>query len=233
MKSVLKFVMLMVAVPFLCGTALLIGYVILVALTIPQLPAWAQPGVTAWLFDIPQDSEAGDNGTYGDTAPTIQGRVEWDDYVGPEGDIHGLPLWGPLKHWSDTYDKPLLGCIFHDPFYSDHTGADFPVNSGTPIHATMGGRVVWAGENGPWGNLVVIENGDYQVWYAHLESFNVAPGQIVGYGDVVGASDNTGNSSGPHLHYGIKQRTGKDSYVWVNPQLFFDPDGVINFGCSD
>jgi murein DD-endopeptidase MepM/ murein hydrolase activator NlpD len=230
---VLKFVMLIMAAPFLCGAAFLLGYVILVALTIPQLPDWAQPGVEKWLFDIPQDSESSDNGLYGDTSVAFSGAVVWNDYTGPDSDIFGMPFWGSIKHWSDEYDKPLLGCLFHDPNYSDHTGADFPVNVGTPIHATLGGVVVWAGENGPWGNLVVIENGDYQVWYAHQESILVVPGQIVARGEVVGLSGNTGNSSGAHLHYGIKKRTGKDSFIWMNPHLFFTNDEVINIGCSD
>ncbi len=229
----LKFLMLIMAVPFLCEAVFLLGYVIIVALTIPQLPGWAQPGVEAWLFDIPQDSESSDNGSFDETSPAFSGAVIWNDYAGPDADIFGVPLHGPIKHWSETYDKPLLGCLFHDPNYGDHTGADFPVNVGTPIHATMGGVVVWAGENGPWGNLVVIENGDYQVWYAHQESILVVIGQIVSRGEVVGLSGNTGNSSGPHLHYGIKKRTGKDTYVWMNPQLFFNPDEVINIGCSD
>ena len=223
----------MTAAPFLCGAVFLIGYVVIVALTIPQLPAWAQPGVTRWLLDIPQNSETDDNGANDDTDPAYPGLVLWDDYAGPDGDIYGVPLWGPIKHWSDLYDKPLLGCIFHDPYYFDHTGVDFPVNIGTPVHATMGGKVVWAGENGPWGNLVVIENGDYQIWFAHLDSFLVSSGQIVERGEVVGLSGDTGNSSGPHLHYAIKQRTGKDSYVWVNPQLYFNLEEIINIGCSD
>ena len=67
--------------------------------------------------------------------------------------------------------------------------------------------MVWAGANGPWGNLVVVENGGYQVWLAHL-SFRVSLGEILSYGDVVGLSGNTGNSTGAHLHYGIKQNTG-------------------------
>ena len=225
--------MLIMAAPFLCGVVFLIGYVIIVALTIPQLPAWAQPGVEKWLFDIPQDSEAGDNGVIDNTSPAYSsGAVPWDDYTGPDADIFGVPLWGPIKHWSDTSAKPLLGCLFHDPNYTNHTGDDFPVNVDTPIHATMGGKVVWAGENGPWGNLVVIENGDYQVWYAHQDEILVVPGQIVSRGDVVGLSGNTGNSSGPHLHYGIEHRTGPKSYVWVNPQLMFSSDDVILIGCG-
>ena len=89
------------------------------------------------------------------------------------------------------------------------------------------------GSRRPPHPLVVIENGDYQVWYAHQDSILVAPGQIVSRGDVVGLSGNTGNSSGAHLHYGVKKRTGKDSYVWMNPQLFFNADEVINIGCLD
>jgi murein DD-endopeptidase MepM/ murein hydrolase activator NlpD len=228
-KDALKFAACIVAAPILCGSALVVGYVVLVALTIPQLPAWAQPGVTEWLLDIPQDSESSDNGS----SPTGAGVVGWDGYVGPDAGIYGLPLWGPVQHWSDWYDLPLLGCVFHDPFYSSHTGSDFPVNVGTPVHTTLSGKVVWAGPNGPWGNLVVIENGAYQVWLAHLDAISVAPGDILAHGEVVGLSGTTGNSTGPHLHYGIKHKTGEDSYVWLDPQQFFSAGEYINIGCSD
>ena len=159
--------------------------------------------------------------------------VPFDGYVGPGSDIYGLPLIGPIPHWGDWYDKPLLGCVFQDPHYRTHTGADFPVNEGTPIHTTITGKVVWAGSNGPWGNLVVIENNGYQVWLAHLSSIQVTEGQILNYGDVIGLSGNTGNSTGAHLHYGIRQKTGEKSAVWLNPQNYFTADEYINIGCSD
>jgi murein DD-endopeptidase MepM/ murein hydrolase activator NlpD len=233
-KGFLRFSILMMSAPILCGAALVVGYVILVVLTIPQLPAWARPGVTKWLFDIPQHSESSDNGSYNDwSAPAGLSAVPWDDYIGPESDIQGLPLVGPIRHWSDWYDKPLLGCTFHDPHYDSHTGNDFPVNEGTSIHTTMGGVVVWAGSNGPWGNLVVVENSGYQVWLAHLSSIDVSQGDILHYGDVVGLSGNTGNSTGPHLHYGIKQKTGEKSYVWLNPGPYLIEEDYINIGCSD
>ena len=103
----------------------------------------------------------------------------------------------------------------------------------TPIHTTIAGKVVWAGANGPWGNLVVVENGGYQVWLAHLESVHVVEGQVLDYGDFVGLSGNTGNSTGPHLHYGIKHKTEAGSFVWLNPQYFFSIDDYIYIGCSD
>jgi len=79
----------------------------------------------------------------------------------------------------------------------------------------------------------VVENSGYQVWLAHLDTVGVSPGQILGYGDVVGFSGNTGNSTGAHLHYGVKHKTGEDSYVWLNPEQFFTADDYIYIGCSD
>lgn len=222
------------AAPILCGAALVVGYVMIVALTIPQLPTWAQPGVEKWLLDIPQDSETSDNGSYNDdSTPAGLSAVLWDGYTGPGSNIYGLPLVGPIQHWSEWSDKPHLGCVFQDPRYGSHTGDDFPVNEGTPVHATIGGKVVWAGENDPWGNLVVVENNGYQVWLAHLSGIQVSQGDILHYGDVVGLSGNTGNSTGAHVHYGIKQKTGENSYVWLNPQSFFTEEEYINIGCSD
>lgn len=233
MKGFFRFSIALMTAPLLCGAALVVGYVMLVVMTIPQLPAWAQPGVKQWLFDVPQYAESSDNGSYGNSTPAGMSAVLWDGYVGPGSEIYGLPLVGPIQHWSEWSDKPLLGCMFQDPHYQTHTGSDFPVNEGTSIHTTIAGKVVWAGSNGPWGNLVVVENNGYQVWLAHLSSIQVAEGQILSYGDVVGLSGNTGNSTGAHVHYGIKQKTGEKSYVWLNPQSFFTPNEYISIGCSD
>jgi len=233
MKGYFRFSIMMMTAPLLCGVALVIGYVLLIVLTIPQLPAWAQTGVLLWLFDVPQYAETVDNGSDDGSTSAEMSAVPWDGYIGPEADIHGLPLVGPVQLWSTWYDKPLLGCVFQDPNYQTHTGSDFPVNEGTPVHATMGGKVVWAAENGPWGNLVVVENNGYQIWLAHLSSIQVSEGDILNYGDVVGLSGNTGNSTGAHLHYGIKQQTGAGTYVWLNPQSFFTEDEYIYIGCSD
>jgi murein DD-endopeptidase MepM/ murein hydrolase activator NlpD len=104
----------------------------------------------------------------------------------------------------------------------------------------MGGQVVWAGyTKGGWGRLVVVENGDYQIWMAHLSEIDVQVGDIVLQGQVLGLSggdrtqdDQAGNSSGAHLHYGVKKRTGLDTYVWVDPASFFDLSQLTSWGCS-
>ena len=56
-----------------------------------------------------------------------------------------------------------------------------------------------------YGNLIVINHGNgYETFYAHLSGINVYPGQVVNKGNLIGASGNTGCSSGPHLHFEIR-----------------------------
>ncbi len=97
----------------------------------------------------------------------------------------------------------------------------------------MLGQVVFAGRDGPYGNLVVVENGDYQVWFAHQEAFNIQQGDIVQAGDLLGWSDSTGNSTGPHVHYGVLYKNPDNgNYYWVDPRNFFSPDSAIRWGCG-
>ena len=133
----------------------------------------------------------------------------------------GLPLQGVV----------YLNCLFHDPNYLDHTGVDFPAERGTHVYTTLTGKVVWAGENGPWGNLVVVENNGYQIYLAHLDGFFVVAGQVLRRGDLVGEVGSTGNSTGPHLHYGIKQRTDSGQ-VWLDPVAFFGNEDYIKVACK-
>ncbi|NSC23181.1 M23 family metallopeptidase [Streptomyces albus subsp. chlorinus] len=103
----------------------------------------------------------------------------------------------------------------------NHSGQDFAVNVGTPVQAVHKGTVVKAGPNGAgdgpaYGNAIVIrhENGSYSQ-YAHLSRVDVRPGQQVKTGQTIARSGNTGNSSGPHLHFEI--RKGPDYGTAVDP----------------
>ncbi|MFJ9657121.1 M23 family metallopeptidase [Streptomyces griseoflavus] len=113
---------------------------------------------------------------------------------------------------------------------SKHSGQDYAVPTGTPVVAVHGGTVVKAGGNGAgdgpaYGNAVVIKhsNGKYSQ-YAHLSSVNVKAGQIVKTGQKIALSGNTGNSSGPHLHFEI--RTTPNYGSAVNPATFLRANGV-------
>lgn len=215
----------------LCGAAFILLYVVFIALAIPQMPPAAQRPVAKWMNDIPQYSEY-----IGPAGSTLAlGNLGWKeyDYAGEDGEVYGVPFKGDIRHWSTWYDKPLLGCEFEDPAYISHTGADFPVNEDTPIYSTMGGIVTWADDNGPWGGLVVVQNGDYQVWFAHLNIINVVPGQVIPRDTVLGLSGNTGNSSGPHLHYGVQHRREDGSFEWLDPRMFMDESDFYDTVCSD
>ena len=101
--------------------------------------------------------------------------------------------------------RPVAGPITQE-FHPGHNGLDFGIVVGTPIEATMDGKVVSAGWNNQgYGNLVIVENGPYRTYYAHLSSIPVAVGDSVSAGSVIGLSGNTGNSTGPHLHYEIRR----------------------------
>ncbi|MBM7441927.1 peptidoglycan DD-metalloendopeptidase family protein [Streptomyces sp. HB132] len=88
-----------------------------------------------------------------------------------------------------------------------HTGVDFVVPTGTPVKAIGPGEVVTAGAGGDYGNQVVIrhEDGTFSQ-YAHLSEVKAVVGQSVQGGTLIGWSGETGNASGPHLHFEI--RTG-------------------------
>jgi len=86
-----------------------------------------------------------------------------------------------------------------------HTGVDLSANVGEPVYAAGAGTVVFAGWNRTgYGNVVVIAHGSTFSVYGHLSRVSVRCNQQVGIGDLIGLVGNTGNSSGPHLHFEIR-----------------------------
>ncbi|MGW5346930.1 M23 family metallopeptidase [Streptomyces sp. NPDC004050] len=111
-----------------------------------------------------------------------------------------------------------------------HSGQDFAVPVGTPVKAVSAGVVVKAGPNGggdgpAYGNAIVVKHGNNTYsQYAHLSKIQVRVGQKVAKGGQIGLSGNTGNSSGPHLHFEI--RTTPNYGSAVNPVAFLRAAGV-------
>ena len=86
-----------------------------------------------------------------------------------------------------------------------HPGIDIGAGFGTPIRAAAAGRVLVAGYNGGYGNLVVLDNGGtISTAYAHQQSLAVTVGQEVAQGQVIGYVGSTGFSTGPHLHFEVR-----------------------------
>ncbi|MYS92056.1 MULTISPECIES: M23 family metallopeptidase [Streptomyces] len=135
--------------------------------------------------------------------------------------------------WVDPVKKYKLSAGFAQSggmWQSTHSGQDFAVPSGTKVVAAHGGTVVKAGGNGAgdgpaYGNAVVIKhgNGTYSQ-YAHLSKVEVRIGQVVKTGQEIARSGNTGNSSGPHLHFEI--RTTPNYGSAVDPVKFLRAKGV-------
>ncbi len=106
---------------------------------------------------------------------------------------------------SEPTGRPVGGVLTQN-YHPGHNGLDFGVVVGTPVEATMDGKVISAGWNDQgYGNLVIVENGNYRTYYAHLSSIPVSVGDTVTTGTTIGLSGNTGNSTGPHLHYEIRK----------------------------
>ncbi len=85
-----------------------------------------------------------------------------------------------------------------------HPGIDIAIATGTPVKAAAAGIVSYAGWLTGYGNVVIIYHGsDVSTLYAHLKRYVVRKGQTVKQGQVIAYSDNTGWSTGPHLHFGV------------------------------
>ena len=86
-----------------------------------------------------------------------------------------------------------------------HEGFDFVADPGTRVIASAGGVVQTAEFHPQYGNLIEIDHGnEFTSRYAHLSKINVKLGQIIKRGQEIGASGNTGRSTGPHLHFEVR-----------------------------
>ena len=87
-----------------------------------------------------------------------------------------------------------------------HRGVDIPVPVGTPVRAMSAGSVRVAGVMSGFGNVVFLDHGDeVETVYAHLSRVDVRAGEEVANGQVIGLSGQSGNATGPHLHFEIRR----------------------------
>ena len=141
---------------------------------------------------------------------------------------------------ADNVNWPLAQYRYGGIFFDNvvHTGVDIPDEKGTPILAAGPGTVVWAGwglfteaplnTNDPYGQAVAIRHDfGYQgrqlyTVYAHMEAINVSYGQWVNTGDVIGYVGDTGQTTGPHLHFEVRLG-GNSFHDTLNPELWMSP----------
>ena len=120
---------------------------------------------------------------------------------------------------------------YKDMGLKGHNGIDYIAKDGTPVYASHDGTVVFAGEDGTAGLGVVIRT-DEEVefldrtayaktiyWHLKVGSICVHAGSKVKVGDKIGEADNTGFSTGSHLHFGLKPvYKGENDWTWTNAE---------------
>ena len=136
--------------------------------------------------------------------------------------IKSIPSIQPVSNRDLTRIASGFGLRMH-PIYKIikmHNGMDFTAPIGTEIYATGDGVVEKVGWVGGYGKTIMINHGfGYKTRYAHCSKFNCSKGQKVKRGDLIGFVGNTGQSSGPHLHYEVFKNNRQ-----INPVNFFFND---------
>lgn len=131
------------------------------------------------------------------------------------------------------YVAPVAGATAGTPYHQAggmwssgyHTGTDFVVPTGTPVHAIAAGTVVTADWSNAYGNEVVIQHADGKYsQYAHNSQLEVQVGQTVTAGQEISLSGATGNVTGPHVHFEI--RTTPDYGSDIDPLAYLGEHGV-------
>ena len=131
----------------------------------------------------------------------------------------GNPLLRELEVTSNFGNRthPISGGVKH------HNGVDLRLDTGDDVIAPAMGKIAFAGEKGGYGNTVIIEHAfGFKTLYAHLDRIYVTEGEIVGKGKVIAAGGNSGNSTGPHLHYEV---------LYDDAQV--EPENFINWDKSN
>ena len=127
----------------------------------------------------------------------------------------------PISSWFGYRVAPCAACS------SDHKGLDMNPGFGTPIQAMADGVVTEVGNpSGEYGVYAIIDHvidgQRYRSVYAHMDygSLAVQPGDRVQVGDLVGQVGNSGLSTGPHLHFEVRQNDVPiDPYAWLKARV--------------
>lgn len=142
-----------------------------------------------------------------------------------------------LLQWPLSQHSLTAGWYYQDG--TNHGAIDLAAKVGDPVYASEPGTVDWVqkwdgytknpSKNQSYGNLVRIKHQNYdgkplQTLYAHLSSTVVKQGQKVQEGDLIGYAGNTGNSTGPHLHFEVRLNGKRTNpLVWLDNDFYATP----------
>ncbi len=113
-----------------------------------------------------------------------------------------------------------------------HNGLDFAAPINTEVYAAIDGHATSKQDKNGYGNHIIQINKEYAVCYAHLFESKVPQGAFVKTGQLIGYTGNTGNSTGPHLHFGVRELDPEGNiedynngfWGWKDPIPYFEPE---------
>ena len=123
-------------------------------------------------------------------------------YSGAPAGAGGMiwPISGPITSEFGWRTHPIFGRARF------HSGLDIGGDYGMPIYAAAAGTVIYAGWISGYGNAVIIDHGGgVTTLYGHNDSLNVSEGENVAQGQVIAMCGSTGNSTGPHCHFEVRE----------------------------
>lgn len=139
----------------------------------------------------------------------------------------------PLDNISINSPYGQRSITVNDKYFWWHNGLDLKAQLNTPVYAVADGKVMNARYNNSYGYYVALDHGKYGTLYAHLLRYDVAEGDNIRAGDIIGYSGSSGDTTGPHLHFEIRlgsyekfwERAHCDNSVFMNtidPMLFIE-----------
>jgi peptidoglycan hydrolase-like protein with peptidoglycan-binding domain len=154
----------------------------------------------------------GVDGIWGTATTNAVNDFKADHYLGG-GSTVGATTWQELTGAgnggsSGGYSLPVARSLLprseYDDPHHDYPAIDLPVSTGTPIYAVAGGTTTRINDSACGIGYSVAGSDGASYAYCHFSSYSAADGVSISAGQLLGYSGNTGNSTGPHLHFGVK-----------------------------
>ena len=148
------------------------------------------------------------------------------DGPGTDAEAGGGLLFGGRTRGAGL-DWPLYGDLsstYGDRHGRFHHGIDIRARRGSAIVASGAGTVEFAGRQHGYGRVVIVRHGQLKTLYAHLSAIKVKAGERVGRGIELGTAGTSGNATGPHLHFEIRNLQNQS----VDPLKILEPNKLLS-----
>jgi murein DD-endopeptidase MepM/ murein hydrolase activator NlpD len=152
-------------------------------------------------------------------------RIRGTDETGILTDSQKQKLRAKTRAWRWPTNDVRVTSIFGSRKGEHHDGIDLRASTGTPVYAAFDGKVIYSGSKiSGYGRMVVLRHaGKLSTIYAHNSKLQVRAGQTVRRGQLIAYSGNTGRSSGPHVHFEIRE-----GVTAINPMILLPSPVVAN-----